>query len=345
MAFKIQLQPEGQSFDCKSYETILTAALQAGHVLPYGCQNGTCGKCKGDILSGEVDYGEHTEDALTEAEKTAGKALFCAAMPESDLLLAVRQSDESLAPPRILPVRVEEKNIVTEDVMIMTLKLPSQERLSFKAGQYIEFLLKDGKRRAFSIANSPHVDQSIELHVRLVPEGQFTTYAFEEMPEKTIMRIEGAMGDFYLREETDKPVLMVATGTGFAPIKGMVEYMLEQNIQREISLYWGARTLQDLYQLELAQQWVNDHSHIRFTPVLSQPLETDEWDGFTGYVQDAVVHDFESGVLSGHALSHYEVYCCGVPDMVSETQTTLIEKGANADAFFADLFSFSQPET
>lgn len=344
MAFKIQLQPEGQSFDCKSYETILAAALQAGHVLPYGCQNGTCGKCKGDILSGEVDYGEHTEEALTETEKAAGKALFCAAMPESDLTLAIRQSNQAEVPPRILPVRVEEKNLVTEDVMIMTLKLPSQERLSFKAGQYIEFLLKDGKRRAFSIANPPHVNERIELHVRLIPEGEFTTYAFEEMPEKTIMRIEGAMGDFYLREETEKPLLMVATGTGFAPIKGMIEYMLEQKILREISLYWGARTRQDLYQLELAQQWVEEYSHIRFIPVLSQPLEADEWDGFTGYVQDAVVHDFESGVLSGHALSQYEVYCCGVPEMVNATQTTLIEKGANADAFFADLFSFYKPE-
>ncbi len=343
MAYKIQLQPEGQTFECKAYETILDAALQAGHVLPYGCQNGTCGKCKGDILSGEVDYGEYTDAALSESEKADGKALFCCATPQSDLSLAIRQSDNELAPPRILPVRVEEKNIINADVMIMTLKLPSQERLCFKAGQYIEFLLKDGKRRAFSIANAPHIDQSLELHLRLIPEGEFTTYAFEDMPEKTIMRIEGAMGDFYLREETDKPVLMVATGTGFAPIKGMIEYMLQEKIQREVSLYWGARTLQDLYQLELAQQWVEQHTHIRFIPVLSQPLETDEWDGFTGYVQDAVLYDFESGVLSGHALSQYEVYCCGVPEMVSETQSKLIKKGANADAFFADLFSFAKP--
>lgn len=344
MAFNIQLQPEGKTFECKAYETILSAALDAGHVLPFGCQNGTCGKCKGDILSGEVDYGEHTDAALSDAEKADGKALFCAAMPQSDLSLLIRQPSHSVIPPRILPVRVEEKTIVTEDVMIMTLKLPSQERLQFKAGQYIEFLLEDGKRRAFSIANAPHIDQSIELHLRLVPEGEFTTYAFEEMPEKTIMRIEGAMGDFYLREEpSDKPVLMVATGTGFAPLKGMIEHMLAQNIQREVSLYWGARTLEDLYQREIAQEWAENHGHIRFIPVLSRPLATDEWDGFTGYVQDAVIHDFESGVLSGHALSQYDIYCCGVPEMVSETQAKLIEKGANADAFFADLFSFSKP--
>lgn len=343
MSFTIQLQPEGQQFSCKAYETILEAAHQTGHTLPYGCQNGTCGKCKGDVLVGEVDYGEHTDAALTNADKENGKALFCCATPLSDLTLAIRQSAPQVAPPRILPARVEEKAILTNDVMIIQLKLPSNERLIFKAGQYIEFLLKNGKRRAFSIANAPHHDQTIELHLRLVPDGEFTTYAFEEMPEKTIMRFEGAFGDFQLREESTKPILMVATGTGFAPIKGMIEHMLEKQIDREVSLYWGARTLADLYQFELANAWAAKHPHIRFIPVLSQPLTEDNWDGFKGYVQDAILFDFESGVLSGHALSQYEVYCCGVPEMVNDTQAALVNKGINSEDFFADLFSYAKP--
>jgi len=259
-------------------------------------------------------------------------------MPHSD---TTNTASVTLPEPRVLPVRVEEKLIVSSDVLIMQLKLPSEEKLVFRAGQYIEFLLKDGQRRAYSIANAPHEDQTLELHLKNIPNGEFTSYVFDEMPEKTIMQIEGALGDFCLKEESKKPILMLATSTGFAPIKGIVEYMISCEITREVHVYWGGEQLSDLYQYELASRWADENSHIRFIPVLSQPDAEDEWQGFTGNVQDAVLTDFSEGVLSGHTLSQYEIYCSGVPEMAKTSQNKLFEKGADSNAFY--LFDFTKP--
>jgi len=224
--------------------------------------------------------------------------------------------------------------------MALFLKLASSEHLQFKAGQYLEFLLKDGKRRAFSLANAPHIDQLLELHLRLVPGGQFTEFVFNEMQEKAIMRIEAPLGQFYLCEETDKPMIMVAGGTGFAPIKGIIEYMLHENITRDVTLYWGARTKADMYMAELAESWASQHAHIRFMPVLSNPLETDAWTGRTGLVHQAVLDDM---LATNSHFADVEVYCCGAPAMVETAQASFVAAGLPVDAFFADAFSFAKP--
>lgn len=338
MTFQITIQPSGNHYTAKAYETVLQSAIDSGLNIPYGCRNGTCGSCKGAILSGEVDYGEYSSSALTELEKEAGKALFCCAKPLTDLVIESREMTDGIVSARIIPARVDRKEQLSHDVMALFLKLPTNERLQFKAGQYIEFLLKDGKRRAFSLANAPHIDNILELHLRLIPGGQFTAYVFNEMPEKAIMRIEAPFGSFYLRENSDKPIIMVAGGTGFAPIKGIIEYMLHHNIKRQVSLYWGARALNDLYMPALPEAWAREYPNIAFIPVLSDADPEDQWQGRTGLVHQAVLDDFGNSGLSAH-----EVYCCGAPGMVEVAHASFVQAGLDNDAFFSDAFSYAKP--
>jgi CDP-4-dehydro-6-deoxyglucose reductase len=224
----------------------------------------------------------------------------------------------------------------SHDVMALFLKLPSNERLQFMAGQYIEFIMKDGKRRAFSLANAPHDDQFLELHLRLVPGGAFTEYVFNELQEKAILRIEAPFGSFYLREESQKPIVMVAGGTGFAPIKGIIEHLIHQNIQREVTLYWGAKALEDLYMADLPKAWASMMPHIKFVPVLSEPIPTDQWQGRLGLVHQAVLDDFAD-------LSAYQVYCCGAPGMIEAALKDFKAQGLPADEFFSDAFTYANP--
>ncbi len=335
---QILIQSSNHQFEARPSQTIIEAAINAGVNLPYGCRNGTCGTCKGNIISGEVDYGDYASSALTDTEKAAGKALFCCTRALSDLVIDCREIQADVIPPRIMPARVERKEQLSHDVMALFLKLPSNEHLQFKAGQYLEFLLKDGKRRAFSIANAPHIDNLIELHLRLIPGGQFTEYVFNEMPEKAILRIEAPFGSFYLREDSQKPMIMVAGGTGFAPIKGIIEHMLHHNIQREITLYWGARAKEDLYQPALPEAWAAQYPHIKFIPVLSDALPEDNWQGRTGFVHQAVLDDFSS-----IGLADYEVYCCGAPAMVEVAHASFLQAGLAEDAFLSDAFSYAKP--
>ncbi len=341
MTYQITIQPSGNQYTGKAYDTVLESAIAAGFNIPYGCKNGGCGSCKGKVLSGQVDYGDYAQGALTEADKLAGSALFCCARPLSDLVIECRELDSSMAVPRIIPARVERKEQLSHDVMALYLKLPSSEHLQFKAGQYIEFLLKDGNRRAFSLANPPHEDNILELHLRLIPSGQFTEYVFKEMPDKAIMRIEAPLGSFYLREDSEKPMIMIAGGTGFAPIKSIIEYMLHANIQRKIYLYWGARALADLYMPALPTQWAAVNAHIEFIPVLSDAVPEDDWTGRKGFVHQAVLDDFAKNAMGD--VRDYEVYCCGAPAMVEVAHNCFVTAGLPNDAFYSDAFSYAKP--
>jgi CDP-4-dehydro-6-deoxyglucose reductase len=236
--------------------------------------------------------------------------------------------------PRILPARVLKKEKLTHDVMALHLQLPSSERLQFLAGQYIEFILKDGKRRAFSIANAPHNESGLELHLRYVAGGEFTEYVFNELQEKAIMRIEAPLGSFYLREESIKPIVFAATGTGFAPIKGIIEHMLYTDNQRSMTLYWGARTLEDLYMHDLCKRWAENVPNLTYIPVLSQAKPEDNWQGRAGYVQNVVLEDIAD-------LSRHQAYVCGLPAMVDSAQKTFEAAGLPADEFFSDAFTFA----
>lgn len=329
---KVTIQSSGHAFEVKPSQTVLEAAIAHGINLPYGCRTGACGSCKGKILSGSVIHDDYQGSAMSEAELAAGHALFCCARPLENLVIDVRESMEAGVRPRILPARVSKKELLSTDVLALHLQLPSSERLQFMPGQYIEFILRNGKRRAFSIANAPHVDFGIELHLRLVKGGEFTEYVFNELQEKAIMRIEAPFGSFHLRETSNKPIVFAATGTGFAPIKGIIEHMLYNDIQRPTTLYWGGRQPVDLYMDDLCRRWVTHVPSFTYVPVLSKPNAS--WAGRTGYVQQAIVEDIPD-------LSGYEAYVCGLPNMVDDAHKQLVAHGLEQDAFFSDAFTFA----
>lgn len=334
MAHQVTLQPSGHCFSVADNATILEAALDAGINLPYGCKNGACGACKGKVITGQVDLGIAQDSALPTDERTAGLALFCCAKPLSDVTLEVREVNAARdIPVKTLPCRVQKLERVADDVMVISLKLPTNERMQFLAGQYIEFLLADGMRRAFSLASPPHADDLLELHVRYVPGGNFTDHVFHKMKVKDIMRIEGPLGSFFLREDSTKPIILLAGGTGFAPIKGLVEHALHIGIQRPIQFYWGARDRAGLYMNALAEQWAAEHG-IAYTPVLSAPAASDRWTGRTGLVHEAVLADHSD-------LSAYQVYACGAPVMCEAALKDFTAHGLPKEEFFADVFSYA----
>lgn len=335
MSFQVTIQNSGHCFTVSADENLLTAAMNAGFNLPYGCRNGACGACKGQILSGTVEYPDMQPSGLTVVDMAAGKALFCCANASSDLVIECREvSAKGGIKPRILPCRVEKKLQLAHDVVALYLRLPANERLQFMSGQYVEFLLKDGSRRAFSLANAPFDDNLLEIHARLIPGGKFTEYVFHEMPEKAILRIEGPLGSFYLREDSDKPMVMVAGGTGFAPIKGIIEQAFHQGIKRDIVLYWGALSKRDLYLPELPEKWAKAHANFKFIPVLSEPLAEDGWQGRTGLVHQAVLDDSLN-------LAASQVYCCGAPAMVEAAHHDFVANGLPEEEFFSDAFTFA----
>jgi CDP-4-dehydro-6-deoxyglucose reductase, E3 len=335
--YQITLSPSGNTFKAAADETILEAALRQGIGLPYGCRNGACGSCKGKLVSGEFDYGVYQERTLRPEEKAAGKALFCVGKACSDLTLEIKEiGGTGDIQVRTLPCRVEKVEKPAPDVAILSLKLPAQERLQFLAGQYLDILLKDGTRRSYSMANAPHEDGYIQIHVRHIPGGQFSDHVFNDMRDRAILRFEGPHGSFFLREDSDKPIIFMAGGTGFAPIKAVIEHAFFTHIDREMVLYWGCRSLADLYMAQLPLQWAKEHPNFSFIPVLSDAKPEDNWQGRTGLVHQAILDDFDQ-------LSGYQVYACGAPIMVESGQKAFAERGLPDDEFFADSFTYSIP--
>lgn len=334
MTHRISLRPGDHHFEAAADQTVLEAALAAGLLLPHSCRDGACGACKGKVLEGVVDQGRHSDGALTAAERAEGYALFCCAKPLSDLTVQARnvtRADD--IPVKKLPSRVQKLQRLADDVMLIDLKLPASENFQFRAGQYIDILLADGQRRSFSIANAPHDGGHLELHVRRIDGGRFTAHVFEAMKDKEILRFEGPHGSFWLREDSARPIVMVAGGTGFAPIKGIIEHAIHIGLTRPITLYWGARTRGGLYMDALARSWEAALPGLRYVPVLSDEV----WDGRQGLVHQAVLDDCAD--LSGH-----EVYVCGAPVMVDAARSSFCAgRGLPEDAFFADAFTFAQP--
>jgi len=334
MTFQITVQPSGHQYACEQDDTVLAAAIRSGIGLPYGCKNGACGSCKGKVVEGTIHHKPHQARALSEQEKLQGYALFCCAVAESDLTIEAREvGGSSEYPLRKMPTRVAGIRRAAPDVAIVTLQLPANEALAYRAGQYIEFLLKDGKRRAYSIANAPSFSGPLELHIRHLPGGVFTDHVFANMKERDILRFEAPLGTFFLREESSKPIVLLASGTGFAPVKALVEHMIHLKSERPVSLYWGGRRPQDLYMAELCEQWARELPHFRYVPVISDALPEDGWSGRTGYVHAAVMQDLPD-------LSNYQVYACGAPVMVdSARQDYVAQCGLPAEEFYADAFT------
>jgi CDP-4-dehydro-6-deoxyglucose reductase len=329
MSFKTIIQPSNHTFPIGKDETILEAALEHGYNLPYSCRNGACGVCKGKVLHGTVDYGKAQPFMLSEEEKADGMALFCCAKPLSDLTIEsheVTTSQEITV--KTLPCRVEKMVRLTDDVMVLYLKIPATERLQFLAGQYIDILQKEGKPRSFSLANAPHDDGLLELHVRNISGGTFTNHVFTEMKERDILRITGPLGTFFLHEDSPKPIIFVASGTGFAPVKAIIEHALHIGFKREMHFYWGVRMQSDFYMMNKVKEW--EAQGIKFTAVVSD----EPWEGRSGFVHQAVLDDFKD-------LSGYVVYACGAPVVVEAAHREFTtQRNLPNEAFYSDAFTF-----
>ena len=338
MSYLVTLKASGKQFTVQKDETLLEAALQQGITLPYGCKNGACGSCKGKILEGQVEHGQHSAAALSPADEAAGSTLFCCAHAKSDLLIEAREvqgaGDIAI---RKVPCRVNSISKPSEAVAILKVQLPATERFQFLAGQYLEFLLKDGHRRAYSIANAPDQEGPMELHIRHLPGGLFTDFVFgakePALKEKDILRFEGPLGSFFLREDSKKPIIFVAAGTGFAPIKSIVEQMQSKKIQRPIHLYWGGRRPSDLYLDTLCQSWAKEIPEFKYIPVISDALPADQWSGRTGFVHQAVIADHPD-------MTGFQVYACGAPVMVNAARQGFSSHcHLPEEEFYADSFT------
>ncbi|MBK8073464.1 MAG: CDP-6-deoxy-delta-3,4-glucoseen reductase [Ramlibacter sp.] len=338
MSFTITVQPSGRSFSSEPGEAILAAGIRQGVGLPYGCKDGACGSCKCRMLEGSVVHGPHQTKALSAEEEAQGLILTCCGVPQTDVLLESRQVTSADAfPIRKMPARVIALQKLSHDVMHVRLQLPANDTLRFHAGQYIEFILRDGARRSYSMANAPHTldaaAPAVDLHIRHMAGGKFTQHVFSAMKEKEILRVEGPYGSFWLREDSAKPIVLLASGTGFAPIKALIEHMQHKGIARPAVLYWGGRRPPDLYLNDWVQARVAEMPNLRYVPVISDALPEDAWSGRTGFVHKAVLQDFPD--LSGH-----QVYACGAPIVVDSARAEYTSLGGlPADEFYADSFT------
>jgi len=333
--FQVKNISSGTTFAVDEGESILTAALRQGVMLPYSCKNGTCGSCKGKLESGEVHYPFHPPIALSREEIGEGCALMCQAEPTGDLVIRAREIEAVRdIEVRKMPARVTEKKLLTPNVMQLKLKLPAAQRLQFLAGQYLEILVEDGKRRAFSIASAPQSEDIIELHIRHVEGGGFTGWVFDQLKERDILRIEAPLGTFFVRnDETLRPMIMMGGGTGFAPLKSMIEDLLAHNDQRPLHLFWGARNRSELYMDEQVRQWARQHDHIKYTSVLSEPSDDELVDSLRGLAHDGVLQHYPD-------LSGFDIYMSGPPAMIDAGRATFLEHGAQQRRIFFDSFEF-----
>lgn len=331
MTFKVTIEPSGLVMLAENNESILDAALRHGINLHYGCRNAVCGVCKGLLITGSIDYKQVETPGLSEADRRESLALFCRAIPTSDIRIrAEHVTNPDSIKIKTMDARVAKIQWLAPDVMCLQLQLNNDQRLEFLAGQYIDILLQDGRRRSFSIANAPHNDKFIDLHIRHNKEGDYTHYIFNHMKEKEQLHIEGPFGTFYFRENSKNSIIFMAGGTGFGPIKAIIEHALAEGVTRPMYLYRGTRNPEDLYMENEIQSWLQ-HSNLSYIPVLSASNDKDNWSGRTGYVHQAIADDFKD-------LRNYEIYSCGPPAMVEAGRTALLAKGLPGDLYYCDAF-------
>jgi CDP-4-dehydro-6-deoxyglucose reductase len=336
-AARVTLQPSGRAFEVAAEESVLTGAIRAGINLAHSCRRGTCQSCRARIVAGEVRYPGGRPPGLSAAEQASNLALLCQAHAVTPALIIDADEIVAGADVRIhrVPARVERLERVAHDVMAVYLRLPPVIAFGFAPGQYLD-ILRTGRRHSFSIASPPHDSALIELHMRRVPGGEFTDYVFEHLEQRALLRIEGPLGGFFLREDSRRPILMMAGGTGFAPIKSMLRHVFEVGPAQPIHLYWGARARRDLYADALLRRWTAEHASFRYTPVLSDPLDGDDWDGRVGWVHEALVHDHPD-------LARHELYMAGPPAMIEAAKPAFAARGLPRQQLHFDSFDFPDP--
>lgn len=330
MPYSVHVVDSDIHFECADGETILQAATRAGYELPYSCRSGVCSSCKGKLLSGDVAL-TAPADSLSREEQALGYTLFCQARPASDVLIAplsIARIDPSAR--KTLDAKLFRLVRVSQDVSLLELRFAAGTRVRFKAGQYLQVVMQNGARRSYSMANPPHKSDGVQLHVRHVPGGCFTNWLETQASTGTMLTLEMPFGNFFLRELPATPIVFVASGTGFAPIKSILEDLFRHgNPKMAISLYWGGRTRRDLYMADLPTQWAAKYDNFCFVPVLS---EEDNGCDRTGLVHRAVMEDFGS-------LANHHVYACGVPAMINAARNDFVaHRGLPDEAFVCDAF-------
>jgi CDP-4-dehydro-6-deoxyglucose reductase len=338
MPYTITVEPSARRFKAEPDETLLVAGIRQGIGLPYGCKEGACGACKCKKLAGSVAHGPHQDKALSAAEEAQGYVLACCARATSDVTLQAHQVTHAGAfPVKKMPARVTRLERLAPDVMRLTLQLPASDALQYHPGQYLDILLPGGQRRSYSLATAPHrlLESGVplvQLHIRQRPGGCFTSHVFDDMKDKEIVRVEGPYGSFYLRDDSPKPIILLVSGTGMAPVQAMLEHMQFMGMTRQAALYWGGRRPQDLYLDGWVREQLAQMPQLRYVPVVSDALPEDRWSGRTGFVHAAVLQDFPD--LSGH-----QVYACGVPVMVDAARADFTARaGLPEGEFYADAF-------
>jgi CDP-4-dehydro-6-deoxyglucose reductase len=332
-AVQVTLHPGNRTVSARDGETVLDAGLRHGIPLMFECRHGGCGACKATLLNGAVDFGIYHRTALPDAERAHGKFLMCCATPLTDIELEYEEGAAEREHGKRYSARVESLEKLAHDVMQVRLRLPEGAQVAFKAGQFINIILDDGERRAYSFATAPLLSDLIELHIRLVPGGRFTGHVFNAMRAGDSVHFEGPLGAAVMRDGK-KPMIFVAGATGFAPVKSMLEFAFQAGFKRKLLLYWGVRQRRDLYLAELPEQWQREHANFRFIPVLSDPAPEDDWRGRTGLVHAAILADFPD-------LSGYEIYACGSIKMVEVARPAFIAHGLAEDACFSDAFGYA----
>jgi len=336
----VRIEPHGRTLRVTPGQPILQAALSAGLNLPHSCKSGHCGSCRARLLAGAIHYPDGPPLGITAEEVGRGDILLCQARADSDLTVRARLI-ASVADVEIktLPCRIARLTPLAPDVMQLWLRLPAVERLRFHPGQYLDVLLENGRRRSFSIASPPHDSEALELHVRRVNGGGFSERLFGaaagvgSLGTGALLRIEGPIGQFSYREGLG-PVLMVAGGTGFAPLKSMLRHMLETGIRRDLHLYWGARHTQDVYEEALVLEWVRRHPQLKFTAVLSEASAAEAAHHRAGWVHEAVLADYPE-------LARFEVYAAGPPAMIEAMRTHFPRHGLSTERLYFDSFDYA----
>jgi CDP-4-dehydro-6-deoxyglucose reductase len=330
MAYRIHLLDPAVSFDAHDGETLLDAADRAGHHLPHDCRFGSCGTCRVRLVSGSVVY-EEFPPGLSEEEAAAGFALACQARPSSDVSLSPERRLAPCSPPSRHVARVTEVRTCGDKVTLLRLQLPEEAAgLAYRPGQYANLLLPDGSARSFSMACAPAGGQ-LEFHVRRVPDGRFSHHRMNAVQAGDTLALDLPLGGFCHHPEDYRPMLLVGTGTGLAPLKSILESLAGSEDCPPLALYWGVRTEADLYLHDEISAWSAGFEDFQYVPVLSGAA--DDWAGRRGRVQQAVAEDFPD-------LSEHAIYLCGSPAMVNEARRAFLALNASIDHLYCDSFSF-----
>lgn len=326
MTMTISVRGKDVRFDCAEGETVLDAAERAGYSIPYSCRKGVCSTCEGGITSGTARV--RGQGVCT---GPAQGVRLCQARPETDLEIdPVRLRKIAPVARKVLQAKVRTINRPAADVAVIRLRFPNGVRADFKAGQYLRVQMPDGDSRNYSMANPPQQNDGLELHIRHVPGGKFSETILAGLGKGSVLTVELPYGEFTVDDASQAPAILLATGTGFAPLRAIVEDHIRRGAPRPMHLYWGANTAADLYELAQAESWAAAHDWFDFTPVVSRP--DSGWTGRTGFVHCAVLEDFPD--LSGH-----EVYACGAPVMIDAAIADFgREGGLGSERFHSDAF-------